>query len=60
MWGKNVWSIDMKTQNHGNCLRKVTKIKAVIHLFLISGKITTSIDLDLTELIHHDKGNVAA
>ena len=57
MWGKNVWSTDMKTQNQ---LRKVTKIKAVIHLFLISGKITTSIDLDLTELIHHDKGNVAA
>ena len=57
MWGKNVWSTDMKTQNQ---LRKVTKIKAVIHLFLISGKITTSIDLDLTELIHYDKGNVAA
>ena len=49
MWGKNVWSTD-----------RVTKTKSVIHLFLISGKITTSIDLDLTELIHHDKGNVAA
>ena len=47
MWGKNVWSTD-------------TKIKAVIYLILISGKITISVDLDLTELIHYDKGNVAA
>ena len=39
---------------------RVTKIKAVIYLFLISGKITISVDLDLTELIHYDKGNVAA
>ena len=46
MLGKNVWSTD--------------KIKAVIYLFLISGKITISVDLDLTELIHYDKGNVAA
>ena len=30
-----------------------------IYLFLISGKVTTSIDLNLTELIHYDKGNVA-
>ena len=30
-----------------------------IYLLLISGKVTTSIDLNLTELIHYDKGNVA-